>query len=831
MRKNPTYLLLTIILIHISISSNAQEYRHSGKIYHDLQKLGVLANIMYIAAHPDDENTRVISYFANEVKADTRYLSLTRGDGGQNLIGSELKEYLGVIRTHELLEARKIDGGSQRFSRAIDFGYSKNAEETMTFWETDEILSDVVWAIRKFRPDVIINRFDHRTSGKTHGHHTASAILSIDAYHKAGDANAFKDQLKSLDPWQPSHILFNTSWWFYGSREAFAEADKSNLIAQDIGSYYPMLGTSNNEIAAYSRSMHKCQGMGATPARGAYTEYFEILESSYSDNTADIFEGINTSWSRIPEGNKIQPLYESILSTFDHGAPQHSLPDLLRLRTMISTISDTYWRDKKIKEIDHIIEDCLGLHIHSKLSNEVLTQDQNYDLDVEIIARNTKISVQRVYSQQLGIDTTLNTELKANSGLHFKKEFSITNTATTEPYWLTDVSSAGMYRVDDAQLIGIPKAQSPISIRYDLSIDGTPFTIEEEPIYRRTDPERGEVISDVHILQDAYINPASSIYIYPDKNAQQIGLTVTAMADIEGRLDLGLSGEWIVSPRNQEVKQKAGSEQLYTFTVTPRDRATSCTVSPTLNTSDGSTYRHSIKRIAYDHIPTQYVALPSSFKIERFELKTTSDKLLYINGAGDDVAANLQTVGYNIQTIDPAAIASTDLNTYSVIITGIRAFNKSPELVKNHSILMEYVKNGGHLIIQYNTSRRFPLKQLGPYPISLSRDRISEEDAALTMLAPNHPIFNYPNKITQVDFEDWVQERGLYFANSWDDAYTPLLSGHDRGETDKKGGLLVCNYGKGSFVYSGLSWFRQLPAGVPGAFKLFSNIIAYKNHE
>lgn len=831
MRKIPTYLLLTIILIHMSISSNAQQYRHSGKIYHELQKLGVLANVMYIAAHPDDENTRVISYFANDVKADTRYLSLTRGDGGQNLIGSELKEYLGVIRTHELLEARKIDGGSQRFSRAIDFGYSKTAEETMTFWETDEILSDVVWAIRSFRPDVIINRFDHRTSGKTHGHHTASAILSLEAYHKSGDPDAFTDQLTSLSTWQPKHILFNTSWWFYGSREAFDKADKSNLIARDIGSYYPMLGVSNNEIAAYSRSQHKCQGMGATPTRGAYTEYFEILENSYTDNKADIFEGINTSWTRIKEGHKILPLYESIVANFNHAAPEASLPSLLQLRKLIETISDNYWKNKKLTEIDHIIENCLGLYLASNISAEVLTANGTYSLKTEAIARNSDIMIQRISSNQLDIDTLLNTKLDRNEGLTLTQNFTLNNNTTTEPYWLTEVSSAGMYRVDDRHLIGIPQDKSPISITYELMIDGIAYRIEKEPIYRRTDPERGEVISNVHILQDAYINPASSIYIYPDEKAQTIGMSVKAMSTIEGDLDLRLPSEWNVSPKSHAVKQKAGSEQLYTFTVTPSTNAASCTVKPTLSTSNGSSYHHSIKRIAYDHIPTQYVALPSSFKIEKIDLKTSQDKILYINGAGDDVAANLQTVGYDIQTVDPASVPAINLDEYSVIITGIRAFNKSPELVKNHSLLMDYVKNGGHLIVQYNTSRRFPLDQLGPYPITLSRDRISEEDADLTMLASNHPIFNNPNKITQADFEDWVQERGLYFADTWDEAYTPLLSGHDSGETDKKGGLLVCNYGKGSFVYTGLSWFRQLPAGVPGAFKLFSNIIAYKNHE
>ena len=299
-----SFLLLAACIVAFPTWGQRPEKPNAADIYHQIEKLNFLGNVLYIAAHPDDENTRLISYLSNEVLARTGYLSLTRGDGGQNLIGPELRELLGVIRTQELIEARKIDGGEQFFSRANDFGFSKNPTETLQIWDKNQVLSDVVWAIRTFRPDIVINRFDHRSPGTTHGHHTASAMLSMEAFDLANQPNQFADQLAYTQPWQPQRIYFNTSWWFYGSKEKFEKADKSKQAQLQIGVYYPFAGKSNQEIAALSRSCHQSQGFGNTGTRGEEDEYLEFLKGTAPANKNNLFDGIDTTWNRSPKCKK-----------------------------------------------------------------------------------------------------------------------------------------------------------------------------------------------------------------------------------------------------------------------------------------------------------------------------------------------------------------------------------------------------------------------------------------------------------------------------------------------------------------------------------------------
>ena len=288
----------------------------SSEIFESLQKLNFLGSVLYIAAHPDDENTRLISYMSNHVKARTGYLSLTRGDGGQNLIGSEIRELLGVIRTQELLAARRIDGGEQFFTRANDFGYSKHPDETLAIWNKKDVLSDVVLAIRKFQPDIIINRFDHRTPGTTHGHHTSSAILSFEAFDLANNKSAYPELLKEAGVWQPKRLFFNTNSWFYRTQKEFDEANKENRISFDIGTYYPLKGESNNEMASVASSQHLSQGFGRLSQRGTQNEYVEFLKGDPLNNNDDIFAGIDTSWNRIKGGKAIGDIVYEIENNF-----------------------------------------------------------------------------------------------------------------------------------------------------------------------------------------------------------------------------------------------------------------------------------------------------------------------------------------------------------------------------------------------------------------------------------------------------------------------------------------------------------------------------------
>jgi LmbE family N-acetylglucosaminyl deacetylase len=332
--------LLLFLSTIFSLQAQQPKKLNSSEIYEAVKKLNVLGSVLYIAAHPDDENTRLISYMSNEVKARTAYLSLTRGDGGQNLIGPEIRELLGVIRTQELLAARSIDGGEQRFTRANDFGYSKHPDETLEIWNKDDVLSDVVWAIREFKPDIIINRFDHRTPGRTHGHHTSSAMLSMEAFDMANDASKYSSQLKLTQTWQPQRLFFNTSWWFYGSQEKFEEADKSNMLSFDIGTFYSTKGSSNNELASMASSQHLSQGFGRLSQRGSQQEYIEFLKGEPLDGSNDVFAGIDTSWNRIDGGQAIGTIMTAIESNFNFVNPSAHLPQLLEAYKLLQNVKD-----------------------------------------------------------------------------------------------------------------------------------------------------------------------------------------------------------------------------------------------------------------------------------------------------------------------------------------------------------------------------------------------------------------------------------------------------------------------------------------------------------
>ena len=826
--KRTTALLLLILATQL-VSAQQPEKLSSAQIYDRLEKFGVLANIMFVAAHPDDENTRMISYLANDLKANTRYLSLTRGDGGQNLVGPEIRELLGVIRTQELLAARRIDGGSQRFTRANDFGYSKNAEEAIAIWDDKQVLSDVVWAIRSFRPDVIINRFDHRTSGTTHGHHSASAMLSVQAWDKVGDAKAFPEQLQYVDTWQPSRQFFNTSWWFYGSREKFANADKTNLMSVDVGTYYPTLGVSNNEIAAASRSMHVCQGMGSTPARGSQTEYLELVHGTMPPEKVSILEGINTTWTRVEGGEQINNLLSEVLTDYDFRDPAASLPSLVQLRAQVRGLSDEFWKNQKLKELDQIIEACAGLFVETKSDDHICTRGSMVDLTTEVVSRlSAGIELTGIQIHPAHIDTSLSVLLTLNEKQLYTHEIRIDESAqVTAPYYLRQAGSLGMYRVDDQELIGLPETPRHLTASYTFNILGESLTLTKDVIYKSTDPERGEVYRPVEIVKDMYVSIPEKVYIFTNGATKDLAVEVRGMkADQRGRLSIPVSEGWKITPAYYDVDiEQAGDSKRYVFEVTaPKDQVT--TLFRPQVTSGSEQYESSLIAIDYDHIPYQMVEMPAQATFVNLDIKISDKKIAYVPGAGDEVATNLRQIGFQVDEISIDAVTAEALQGYASVILGIRAYNKWEAIRYKQSTLLEYVKNGGNLVVQYNTNRRLKVDDIGPYPLKLSRARVSVEEAPIEMLATDHPILNTPNKITQRDFDDWVQERGLYFAGEWDSKYTPILSSHDPKDEPRAGGMLHASYGKGNFVYTGYSWFRQLPAGVPGAYRIFANIVS-----
>lgn len=827
------FSLISAIFFTPCLKAQQPKKYTATEIYEAIQKLNFLGSVLYVAAHPDDENTRLISYLSNDLKARTAYLSLTRGDGGQNLIGTELRELLGVLRSEELLAARRIDGGEQFFTRANDFGYSKHPDETLSIWDKEKVLSDVVLTIRNFRPDIIINRFDHRSPGTTHGHHTSSAMLTYEAFDLSGDPTRFSDQLSNTIAWQPKRLFFNTSWWFYGSQENFNKADKTNLFEFEIGNYYPLKGVSNNEIAALSRSQHRSQGFGSIGSRGNQTEYLEFLKGEKTNGKASLFEGINTTWTRVKNGKPIEVILKNIEQNFNFRDPAEHLPQLVKAYRLIENIEDDYWRSLKLKEIKRIIEACSGLFLEAVADDASANPGDKINLTLEAINRSdTPLMLKSVIANPGNRDQSLHKPLQNNQRENISLEIPLAKSmAYTVPYWLTEKPELGMYQVKDKSLVGKPETPRGLSVTFNMVYDNSvTIPITKEVVYKFSDPAKGEIYQPFEILPPVAAAFEDKVNIFPDAQAKEVTLKVKALKDnIAGRISLETPEGWKVSPAtiNFSINNKK-EEKTVTFQITPPANENVATIKPLVRIN-GDAYSGALIEIAYDHIPTQTVLIPSEAKVVRLNIEKAGDHIGYIAGAGDAIPESLQQIGYNVITIPPEDITPENLQRFDAVVVGIRAYNVVDELKFKQKFLLDYVNQGGTIIVQYNTTWRngdFPVKNLAPYQLQLSRDRVTDENSAVEVLTQNHSLINFPNKISQSDFNGWVQERGLYFPNKWGDEFTAVLSMHDKGESPKKGSLLVARYGKGYYIYTGLSFFRELPAGVPGAYKLFTNMLS-----
>ncbi|QEC53989.1 GlcNAc-PI de-N-acetylase [Anseongella ginsenosidimutans] len=821
----PVFFL--IFYVHGAMGQSPEK-PNSAEIFQALQRLNTLGSVLYVAAHPDDENTRLISWLSNEKNLDVTYLSLTRGDGGQNLIGPEIRELLGVIRTQELLMARSVDGGKQFFTRANDFGYSKNPAEALRTWGKDSILSDVVWAIRKLRPDIIINRFSADTASETHGHHTASAILSSEAFELAGDPSVFPGQLPYAEPWKPRRLFMNTSWYFYESREAFERAMKADqdLYSLDVGVYYPLLGKSNTEIAAISRSMHRCQGFGSAGSRGSSMEYLKLLKGDKAGN--DIFEGIDMSWSRVDGGAEIGRLVKKITDAYELSDPAASIPGLLEVHTKIKALPEGFWKEKKLAETRQLIRWCMGLYLEAVAVQPSASPGEQVNVKIEAINRSAIPAGLDSVVFSTGEKWSGNLSLE-NNKVHFLDQRILLPEGLeyTSPYWLREPWETGRYTVEEQILRGLPESPPPVQAAFYFTVNGVPVHCDIPLVFRETDPARGEVYSHFEVVPPVFVRLPESVYLFPSEEPREIEVSVKAgKAGIKGQLGIGAAEGWSISPASYEVSLDApGQEKKFRFTITPPAIPGETTLQAMV-TLNGTTYHKEKISISYDHIPSQTVLKDSYARLVRVNLEKKGERIAYIMGAGDEIPESLEQIGYDVDVLPPAGITLQRLQQYDALITGVRAYNTVEELRFLQPVLFEYVRGGGTMIVQYNTTGRLVTDRIAPYPLELSRERVAEEDSEVSLLAPDHPLLNYPNKITEKDFEGWVQERGLYFPHSWDDAYTPLLSAADTGESAKKGGLLAASYGEGYFIYTGYSWFRELPAGVPGAYRLFSNMIS-----
>jgi LmbE family N-acetylglucosaminyl deacetylase len=800
------------------------EQMNASEIQLALQKLNVLGSVLYIAAHPDDENTNLMALWANGSLYDSAYLSITRGDGGQNLIGPELGERLGVIRTEELLDARRIDHGKQFFTRAIDFGFSKTADETIRIWDHDKILADVVWVVRNFRPDVIVTRFSPEDQ-KTHGHHTASAILAQEAFSAAADPNRFPEQLPFVKPWQATRLVWNTSPFFFTNRNL--PFDPTGLTVLEAGDYNPLLGKAYTEIAAASLSMHKSQGVGSPPRRGARKEYFKPLEGQ--PMTSSVFEGVDTSWSRVANSESVAAEIRQIISKFNPADPAASVPELLKLRQAMSGIQDKSWITEKKAELDKIIAACLGLHVEASTATEAFTPGQTATIKLEAINRsNVPVTLQAVRFPNTGDSNKIDAALPSNELVTKDLSCTIPNDAPySQPYWLRKTGTLGAFAVDDQKLIGLPENPPVLPVEIVLQVNGQELHYLVDAKYRTVDPVTGEVRRPVVISPPVFVNVVDNAFVFPTNEPKLVSVRVTASSGaVKGELTLAAPEGWEVSPASVSVDLKASdAEMVATFSVKPPNHNGEGTLRAIVSI-DGRDYSLERARISYPHIGVQTLMPPAQAKLVRADIRKKGERIGYIPGAGDDVPESLRQIGYSVKMLSEPEITAKNLAQFSAIVLGIRAYNTQDRISNWLPELFAYVKEGGVAVAQYNTLADLKTNQLAPYPLEVSRDRVTDENAEVRILAPNHPLMTSPNKITSKDFEGWVQERGLYFPKKWDAAWTPILSCNDPNEKPLDGGLLVAKLGKGFFIYTSYSWFRQLPAGVPGPYRLFANMLS-----
>jgi LmbE family N-acetylglucosaminyl deacetylase len=836
--KRLSFLIAFCSLVFVSHSQIARTYTSSEILQH-IKKLKVLGSVLYIAAHPDDENTRLIAYLANAKQYRTGYLSLTRGDGGQNLIGDEQGIELGLIRTQELLAARRIDGGEQFFSRAIDFGFSKNPAETFQFWNQEDVLSDVTWVIRKFQPDVIIARFpeDGRAG---HGQHSASGIMARLGYVAAASTDSFPGQFaKGAQVWQAKRMLWNT--FNFGS----TNTTDSTQFKIESNDFLPLQGKGIGELAGESRSQHKSQGFGVSRQWGGATEFFSTVKGDKPVN--DLMDGVNTTWSRVKGAEGVDAQIDKIIAGFNPEKPSASVPALQDLHSTLLHINPMpLWVKIKMQEVAKLIIECAGIYVDATTTQPAIVSGDTVNIRLNIINRSAIdckitsvdfgdaneqiLASTKDVNKKLGFNELIQTDLKAvyNRGI-----------MESQPYWLRLPQTTGMFTVQDQDLIG--KAENdPLSVKIRLYIDGNFLQIEQPIQFRNVDPVKAEQYNPVYISNEylVYNDPAILLFKKDQKDSAVIDVNITALKPESAAEPIITVTSDSTGYKNQFVQPAltwgAGDKKTIQIKVPNYLKGTGreLDVIETSFKPDGKNgkteFLNARRVIEYDHIPTQTWHYQDKIKVLHIDLKTVGKKIGYIPGAGDRVTAALTQMGYEVTTLKPADMVFSKLKEYDAVITGVRAYNIYDYLSGSYDALMEYVYNGGNLIAQYNTNSNIgPVKaKMSPYPMNISRSRITDETAKVDFLLPKHPALNYPNKITAKDFDGWIQERSIYHADQLDAKFVTPIGMADPGEQPSNGALAIAPYGKGNFVYTGIVFFRELPAGVPGAYRLMANLIA-----
>ncbi len=797
-----------------ALPAMGQQLRPAGsaKIYHEIAGLKNLVNVLYVAAHPDDENTRLLAWLVNDQHIRTAYLSLTRGDGGQNILGPEQGDALGLIRTHELLEARKIDGAEQFFTRAIDFGFSKNYQETFKHWDKDTLTGDAVRVIRQFRPDVVICRFPPDTMAG-HGHHASSAIIGAAAFKAAGDASQYREQLSECAVWQPRRILFNA--FRFGSFNTTTE----DMYKLQVGQYEPLLGCSTGELAGISRTVHKSQGAGTPGIPGLQNEYFRLVDGAPFTNS--IFDGIDITWGRVGKP-EITGAIEKILQSFDFLNPAKSIPALVALRQSVTSVADAYWRDRKLAEIDQAILDCSGFMAELYCGQAVATPGSELAFTLHLVARaGSTVNVKSVVWES-GNDTNLSLLLSGDSLYTISHKIRISAGApVTQPYWLKDKSNGSLFTVTDRQYLGMPETPDDLVATLAVEIGGVVQKISVPLSYKKLDPLRGDVVEALRIVPEASVGFASPLLITNPDGVGEAEVQIHTFAPLKDTLMLTDDKGVVVF--SCAVTIGAGADT----TITARIKGQGNPVITAALMHKGNRLDRTQHVIQYSHLPALQYFTRAELKVIRPEWKCTARKIGYIEGAGDFMPTLLTLAGLEVDILkEKDMVNASRLKKYDAIVTGIRSVNVEKRMAAWMPVLLQYAENGGTLVMQYNTLQDPVTSKIGPYPITLSGKRVTEENADVIFNDPSAKVLNAPNRITSDDFKGWVQERGLYFPSKWDDRYATLFTMNDLGEQPLTGCTLFAKVGKGNYIYTSLSFFRQLPSGNVGAIRLLMNMLS-----
>jgi LmbE family N-acetylglucosaminyl deacetylase len=814
-------LLAALAAVFLAAAVRAEEPpMHAGMLAHALDRLAGTARVLFVAAHPDDENTRLLAYLANARHVTAAYLSMTRGGGGQNLIGTEQGELLDVLRTEELMQARALDGARQRFTRMRDFGFSKTASETLAIWDHEQALADVVWVIRTYQPDVIIARFNELPPN--HGHHTASAILAREAFAAAADATRFPEQLHNgVTVWQADRLLLNVPNWLEGP-------PPEGALPLDVGTYDARLGLGYADLAARSRSQHKSQGFGVAGERGPIIERF--LPIAGTPPQTDILDGVALGWDRFgPAAAPLTGALERARTLLTRDAPEAALPALFDAQAALAALPDVPRVRDARADLAPIVAGAAGLFVRANALQPAVVPGGTVAVRVEIAQRRPAPLVLRAIefpgaTQSIGETLTLNGKREISQDVRVPADAPVTT-----PYWLAEPALPGRQVVRDATLIGAPSGPPALAVTLVLALGDQVVRLPVPVTYAWTDPVQGERTRPFLIVPPATLTPTRAAFLLPNGQSTTVTLRVRAGQDgLRGTVTLPLPGGWRAEPASQPVELgKLGDEATLEFTVSAPANAAPIQIAPVLE-ADGKRWSFREDVIDYPHVPLQVVLQPGTLRLVPLAIALPDGLVGYIAGSGDTVAEDLAHVGMRVAPIDEATLRAGDLGRYRAIVVGIRAYNTRPIMRVAHPRLMDYVAGGGTLIVQYNTNNRLaPLDlPLGPYPFSVGRDRITDERAAMDAVTPSEPLLHVPNELTAADFDGWVQERGLYYADKWDERYRPVFRSADPGEGPLLGGTLVADYGRGRYVYTGLSFFRQLPAGVPGAYRLFANLLA-----